>query len=72
MSNTHKHKDKGRWKNGVGDLTRQLENLFDRDNWDIGEFRKAKKDLEDKIAKKELKQQLDTNIKTDDYEELDW
>ena len=41
----------------------KLQNYFDRRNNDWGEFRKAKKDLVDKIAEKELKQQ----IKTDEY-----
>ncbi len=38
MSNTRKHKDKGKFNNGLLDeLPRDLENLFDRENWDVGE-----------------------------------
>ena len=60
MSNTKKHKDKGKFNNGLlEELPRDLEKMFDRWNWDVGEFRKAKKDLEDKIAEKELKRQIE-------------
>jgi len=45
------------------DIPRDLQNMFDRDNWDIGEFRAQKKKLVEKIADKELEQQ----IKTDEY-----
>ena len=59
MSNTFKHKNKGKFSNGLLDeLPKQLENMFDRHNNDWGEFRKAKKDLEDKIAEKEFKEQI--------------
>ena len=69
MSNTFKHKDKGKFNNGLlEELPRDLENMFDRHNNDWGEFRKAKKDLIDKIAEKELKTQINerpnTNINT--------
>ena len=64
MSNTRKHKAKGKFNNGLLDeLPRDLENMFNRSDNDWGEFRKAKKDLINKIAEKELKQQ----IKTDEY-----
>lgn len=59
MSNTFKHKDKGKFNNGLlEELPRDLENMFDRHNNEWGEFRKAKKDLIDKIAEKELKNQI--------------
>ena len=59
MSNTKKHKDKGKFNNGLlEELPRDLEKMFDRWNWDVGEFRKAKKDLKEKIAEKELKKQI--------------
>ena len=59
MSDTKKHKNKGKFNNGLlEELPRDLEKMFDRWNWDVGEFRKAKKDLEDKIAEKELKRQI--------------
>ena len=60
MSNTHNHKNKGKFNNGMLDeITQNLESFFDRSNNDWGEFRKAKKDLEDKIAQKELKRQIE-------------
>ena len=60
MSNTKKHKNKGKFNNGLlEELPRDLEKMFDRWNWDVGEFRKAKKDLKEKIAEKELKRQIE-------------
>ena len=59
MSNTKKHKNKGKFNNGLlEELPRDLEKMFDRQNNEWGEFRKAKKDLIDKIAEKELKTQI--------------
>ena len=59
MSNTKKHKNKGKFNNGLlEELPRDLENMFDRHNNDWGEFRKAKKDLKEKISEKELKRQI--------------
>ena len=59
MSNTFRHKDKGKFNNGLLDkIPTDLENMFDRQNNEWGEFRKAKKDLIDKIAEKELKTEL--------------
>lgn len=60
MSNTHKHKNKGKFNNGMLDeIPQDLESYFDRHNFDIGEFRKTKKDLEDKIAEKEMKEEIE-------------
>ena len=69
MSNTFKHKDKGKFNNGLLDkIPTDLEKMFDRQNNEWGEFRKAKKDLIDKIAEKELKTEINerpnTNINT--------
>ena len=62
MSNTKKHKNKGKFNNGLlEELPRDLEKMFDRQNNEWGEFRKAKKDLIDKIAEKELKTELFDN-----------
>ena len=59
MSNTKKYKDKGKFNNGLLDkIPTDLENMFNRHNNEWGEFRKAKKDLIDKIAEKELKTQI--------------
>ena len=64
MSRTKKHKDKGKFNNGLlKELPIYLEKMFDRWNWEVGEFRKAKRELKDKIAEKELKEQL----KIDEY-----
>ena len=60
MSDTKKHKNKGKFNNGLlEELPRDLENMFDRHNNDWGEFRKAKKDLKEKIADEELKRQIE-------------
>ena len=65
MSDTKKHKDKGKFNNGLlEELPRDLENMFNRHNNDFGEFRKAKKDLIDKIAEKELKTQINERPNT--------
>ena len=65
MSNTFRHKDKGKFNNGLLDkIPTDLENMFDRQNNDWGEFRKAKKDLIDKIAEKELKIEINERPNT--------
>ena len=65
MSDTKKHKDKGKFNNGLlEELPRDLENMFNRHNNDWGEFRKAKKDLIDKIAEKELKTEINERPNT--------
>lgn len=56
MSNTKKHKDHGKCNNGfLEKIPEYLRKTWYRSNWNIGEFRKNKKDLEDKIAEKELR-----------------
>ena len=65
MSNTKKHKDKGKFNNGLLDkIPTDLEKMFDRQNNEWGEFRKAKKDLIDKIAEKELKTEINERPNT--------
>ena len=65
MSNTFRHKDKGKFNNGLLDkIPTDLENMFDRQNNEWGEFRKAKKDLIDKIAEKELKTEINERPNT--------
>ena len=62
MSDTFRHKDKGKFNNGLLDkIPTDLENMFNRHNNYWGEFRKAKKDLIDKIAEKELKTEIIDN-----------
>ena len=59
MSNTKKHKDQGKFNNRLlNELPIYLEKMFNRWNWEVGEFRKAKKDLKEKIADEELKRQI--------------
>ena len=65
MSNTFRHKDKGKFNNGLLDkIPTDLENMFNRHNNYWGEFRKAKKDLIDKIAEKELKTEINERPNT--------
>jgi len=52
-------KYKGKFNNSLIDkLPIYLENMFDRSNNDWGEFRKAKKDLKEKIVKKEMTEEI--------------
>ena len=65
MSDTLRHKDKGKFNNGLLDkIPTDLENMFNRQNNEWGEFRKAKKDLIDKIAEKELKTEINERPNT--------
>ena len=65
MSDTFRHKDKGKFNNGLLDkIPTDLENMFNRQNNYWGEFRKAKKDLIDKIAEKELKTEINERPNT--------
>ena len=65
MSDTFRHKDKGKFNNGLLDkIPTDLENMFNRQNNEWGEFRKAKKDLIDKIAEKELKTEINERPNT--------
>lgn len=65
MLNTKKHKNKGKFNNGLLDkIPTDLENMFNRHNNYWGEFRKAKKDLTDKIAEKELKTEINERPNT--------
>lgn len=66
MSNTKKHKDQGKFHNNVlkvDEVCDSTKLMWDRHNNDFGEFRKRKKDKQDKISEKELKEQL----KIDEY-----
>lgn len=58
MSNTKKHKDQGKFHSGVlksDEVCESTKQMWNRHNGDRGEFRRAKLDLEDKIAEKELR-----------------
>ena len=61
MSNTKKHKDQGKFHNKIltsEEVCESTKQMWNRHNWERGRFRKAKKDLEYKIAEKELKKEL--------------
>ena len=59
MSDTYLHKHKGKYNNGLLEKTSQiLKNMSDRHNKNIGEFRDLKNKLVDKIAEKELKEEV--------------
>ena len=59
MSNSRKHKLKGKFNNGLlNEIPRDLENMFDRSNWDLGEFRARKKNKTEKIFDKEMKEEI--------------
>lgn len=59
MSNSRKHKAKGKFNNGLLDkVPRDLENMFDRSNWDVGEFRARKKNKTEKILDKEMEEEI--------------
>lgn len=55
MSNTYKHKNNGKFKNGLLEKPKQsLKNSWDRYNHDYGKFRAKKKKLLLKILDKEI------------------
>ena len=59
MSNTNLHKDKGKFNNGLlEEIPRNLQNYFDRSNWDIDDFRVLKKSKTEKILDKEMKEEI--------------
>ena len=64
MSNTNLHKDKGKFNNGLlEEIPRNLQNYFDRSNWDIDEFRALKKNKTEKILDKEMKEEIRVVLK---------
>lgn len=63
MSNTYKHKILSMYNNGTLDYWEDepplnIKKKWDRDNWDIGESRKHKKDKK----KKDLNKQLNIDL----------
>lgn len=61
MSDTRKHKDKGKFHNKIlsaDEVCESTKGMWDRHNNDFGEFRKRKKDLTDKIFEKEFRKNL--------------
>lgn len=66
MSNTHKHKLKGKFHSGILDYEEdeipiQLQKQWARWNWDLGESRKKKKSLKEADLKKQQKKDLEKN-----------
>jgi hypothetical protein len=63
MGKTFKHKAKGKFNNGLlEEPDNTYERMADRHNKKRGEFRKVKKDLEEKIAEKELKEEKEWSV----------
>lgn len=64
LSNTFKHKDKGKYHNKIikyNDVCDSTKNMWDRHNSDISEDKQELFKIKSKIAEKELKQQIKTN-----------
>ena len=54
MSDTFRHKDQGKFHSGIlkaNEVCESTKQMWNRHNWDRGEYRKAKLDLEDKMYK---------------------
>lgn len=61
MSNTKKHKSKGKFNSGVlnySETDKSFQEWCDRQNYELGEFRHKKKNKTEKILDKELNNQL--------------
>lgn len=61
MSNTKKHKDKGKFKQGILDYNKtdsSFQEWCDRKNNDFGEFRAKKKNKTEKILDKKMKEEI--------------
>lgn len=64
LSNTYNHKIQSMYNSGALDYIDDeppflIKKKWDRDNWDIGESRKEKKNKKEKELKKQLKIDLD-------------
>ena len=65
MSNTHKHKDQGKFHNKVlkaDEVCKSTKQMWDRHNGDSGEFRALKKNKTEKILDKEMKEEVRTVV----------
>ena len=59
MSRTNLHKDKGKFNNGLlEEVPRNLQNMWDRHNNELGEFSAIKKNKTEKILDKEMKEEI--------------
>ena len=71
MSRTYLHKMKALFMNNIIEkIPLKLQKHFNRHNGDRGEFRLAKKELEEKIAEKELKQQTNEIHRNNNREDV--
>jgi hypothetical protein len=62
VSNTYKHKDKGKFYNKVikyDDVCESTKNMWDRYNSDFGEDKERQLQIKEKIAEKELRAEVD-------------
>lgn len=62
MSNTKKHKDQGKFHNKIlkaSEVCQSTKKMWDRHNGDLGEYRKTKKLLKNKILERDMKQEID-------------
>ena len=61
MGKDYKNKIIGKAKKGLiswKDVPEEVEKLIDRENFDIGEYRKEKVEKKDKASRKDMKRQL--------------
>jgi hypothetical protein len=75
MSNTYKHKDKGKYQNKVlkyNDVCDATKNMWDRHNSDISKDKQKIFKIKSKIAEKELKTKLKTTEAIQEYKTIDW
>lgn len=69
MSDTKLHKDKGKFNNGLlEDIPRNLQNMWDRHNNELGEFSAIKKNKTEKIIDKEMKEEVRIVLKGEDID----
>lgn len=60
MSNTFRHKENSKWKNGlITEVSRQVEDGWNRINGDRGKWRKLRKVKIDKILEIEMNNDLE-------------
>lgn len=63
MSNTHKHKDQGKFRNKIlkaDEVCESTKQMWDRHNSDFGEDKERQLQIKEKIAEKEMIQEIKT------------
>lgn len=61
MGKDYKHKDLGKARRGVigwDDVSEETKKMMNRENYDIGEYRKRKEKKKEKASKKEMERQI--------------